>query len=411
MGCRPSRHASNKIRGAWSEDSTNVTDVESTQTRPSTNTRLSATSSRSRTTDFSEFSTATGIYRQRGDIRTSKITVRLSTDGSTLEIEKCEVDGSNDCSNFAVLPRTCSEPTLPWQPEKSNKSDKLESNMRVPDDNNVHIKKNVNCENTGSRVSLINVDSKSVTPEPTASVEINAAKPKTPDSNVGYNLSSIELLNTPKTLMEKSPITKIRKEIKPKHKPSPQKKKKTKSSLSIKQSDIASGPEHDHFSENGNDPESGKKSENMDRDSPITPGIDMQRDRKPKTSKSREQKKTEFINHSLRSKDTSFSGSDTSDSLTTDVSKHYNISANNSSSPIIGSVKKLKSLPKILHSKWKSKSLSNEDEGIGIFDKDVDTSTEDLLGLDTGDYLLRDMQKVKLEFVHEDFYNGKFSVV
>ncbi|GFN74916.1 hypothetical protein PoB_000142200 [Plakobranchus ocellatus] len=55
-------------------------------------------------TDFPAFSTTTAVYR-RSASKTSKITLRLSCDGSTLEIEQCDYDLERDGSTPSPRPR------------------------------------------------------------------------------------------------------------------------------------------------------------------------------------------------------------------------------------------------------------------------------------------------------------------
>ena len=55
-------------------------------------------------TDFPAFSTTTAVYR-RSASKTSKITLRLSCDGSTLEIEQCDYDLDRDGSTPSPRPR------------------------------------------------------------------------------------------------------------------------------------------------------------------------------------------------------------------------------------------------------------------------------------------------------------------
>ncbi|KAK3803084.1 hypothetical protein RRG08_028005 [Elysia crispata] len=55
-------------------------------------------------TDFPAFSTTTAVYR-RSASKTSKITLRLSCDGSTLEIEQCDYDLDRDGSTPSPMPR------------------------------------------------------------------------------------------------------------------------------------------------------------------------------------------------------------------------------------------------------------------------------------------------------------------
>ncbi|XP_046370454.2 uncharacterized protein LOC124144884 isoform X1 [Haliotis rufescens] len=114
MGCRPSKHASSKIRAAEAMGGGFGAHFGSgkfsrrvrpggfpTQVKNSTSLAACHPS-----TEFSDFSTTTATYNSPG-YKTSKITVRLSSDGSTLEIEKCEIEPE------VVIQRSESAPILP----------------------------------------------------------------------------------------------------------------------------------------------------------------------------------------------------------------------------------------------------------------------------------------------------------
>ncbi|XP_067683276.1 uncharacterized protein [Haliotis asinina] len=114
MGCRPSKHASSKIRAAeamgggfgghfGSGKFSRRVRPGGFPTQVKNSTSLAACQP---STEFSDFSTTTATYNSPG-YKTSKITVRLSSDGSTLEIEKCEIEPK------VVIQRSESAPVLP----------------------------------------------------------------------------------------------------------------------------------------------------------------------------------------------------------------------------------------------------------------------------------------------------------
>lgn len=106
MGCQPGRHVTNSvINSTWKERSTNLTvlgtgtSVDSVSAQSLISKSLSADwnmglatkNPRQYTdTEFTKFSTSSRCYFT-SDSKTTKLTVRLSSDGSTLEIERYEV--------------------------------------------------------------------------------------------------------------------------------------------------------------------------------------------------------------------------------------------------------------------------------------------------------------------------------
>lgn len=121
MGCRPSKRATSKIRDARegsqctcmdsslkcnSKPKCSRSEANSSGSRRKSNGTESGShgnysnrgsscqrtrSQKSNDTEFPAFSTTTAVYR-RSASKASKITLRLSSDGSTLEIEKCDYD-------------------------------------------------------------------------------------------------------------------------------------------------------------------------------------------------------------------------------------------------------------------------------------------------------------------------------
>ena len=90
MGCRPSRHSSGRVGdSSWRYNKDGFQDGSKKK-----KTGKSGSSSQKKPTEFCAFSSTTKTYqRTMKDIaQCSKITVRLSTDGSVLEIEKYDID-------------------------------------------------------------------------------------------------------------------------------------------------------------------------------------------------------------------------------------------------------------------------------------------------------------------------------
>ena len=90
MGCRPSRHSSGRVGdSSWRYNKDGFQDGSKKK-----KTGKGGSSSQKKPTEFCAFSSTTKTYqRTMKDIaQCSKITVRLSTDGSVLEIEKYDID-------------------------------------------------------------------------------------------------------------------------------------------------------------------------------------------------------------------------------------------------------------------------------------------------------------------------------
>ncbi|KAI8771708.1 hypothetical protein BgiBS90_027243 [Biomphalaria glabrata] len=119
MGCRPSKQATSKVRAV--DESLCLCSPRkvrknhkcsgSTSKPLVTGSKKHSLSSGHRprsangaSMDFPAFSTTTAVYRKSAS-KTSKITLRLSCDGSTLEIEQCDYDLEKACGDQTPTPR------------------------------------------------------------------------------------------------------------------------------------------------------------------------------------------------------------------------------------------------------------------------------------------------------------------
>ena len=91
MGCRPSRHSTGRVGdSSWGNDKDAYFRRDSKKRKRMKNGCIS----QRKPAEFSEFSSTSKTYQRlsRNVSQCSKITLRLSTDGSTLEIEKYDID-------------------------------------------------------------------------------------------------------------------------------------------------------------------------------------------------------------------------------------------------------------------------------------------------------------------------------
>ena len=91
MGCRPSRHSTGRVGdSSWGNDKDGYFRRDSKKRKRMKNGCIS----QRKPAEFSEFSSTSKTYQRlsRNVSQCSKITLRLSTDGSTLEIEKYDID-------------------------------------------------------------------------------------------------------------------------------------------------------------------------------------------------------------------------------------------------------------------------------------------------------------------------------